>query len=153
MAPGVGRLGPIELDSFPYSFRKDLVVHEAHRHPYIESLGLLFLLKLRCDDSFGRRPHGCWRLLFVLVLMPWLKKYRVSGFEQGRDITELQDKIAAAGEDESRKQELEEELDDLIKRHEKSDEKEVETMKKELQYLRQRVLILMKQKGYARSEV
>ena len=128
-------------------------MHEAHRHPYIESLGLLFLLKLRCDDSFGRRPNGCWRLLFVLILMPWLKKYRVSGFEQGRDITELQDKIAAAGEDESRKQELEEELDDLIKRHEKSDEKEVETMKKELQYLRQRVLILMKQKGYARSEV
>lgn len=153
MAPGVGRLGPIELDSFPYSFRKDLVVHEAHRHPYIESLGLLFLLKLQCGASFGRRPHGCWRLLFVLTLMPWLKKYRVSGYEQGRDITELQDKIAAAGEDESRKQELEEELDDLIKRHEKSDEKEVETMKKELQYLRQRVLVLMKQKGYVRSEL
>lgn len=85
--------------------------------------------------------------------MPWLKKYRVSGYEQGRDITELQDKIAAAGEDESRKQELEEELDDLIKRHEKSDEKEVETMKKELQYLRQRVSVLMKQKGYVRSEL
>ena len=36
---------------------------------------------------------------------------------------------------------------------EKSDEKEVEMMKKELQYLRQRVLVLMEEKGYARSEI
>ena len=85
--------------------------------------------------------------------MPWLKKYRVSGYEKGRHITELQDKIAAAEEGESRKRELEEELDDLIKSHDKSDEKEVEMMKKELQYLRQRVLVLMEEKGYARSEI
>lgn len=152
LAPGVGRIGPVELDSFPYSFRKDLVLHEAHRHPYIESLGVLFLLKLRCGDSFGSRPNACWRLLFVLALMPWLQKYRVSGYKDGMDITELQDKIAAADDEPSRR-ELEEELGDLIERHEKSDDKEIEVMKKELEYLRKRVKVLMKQKGYERSDI
>ena len=77
LAPGVGRIGKIELDSYPISYRKDLLLHEAHRHPYIERLGMLILLKLRLGSRFGRNPHACWRLLFMVALCPWLAKYRV----------------------------------------------------------------------------
>lgn len=28
--------GPVELDSYPLMFRKDILAHEAHRHPYLE---------------------------------------------------------------------------------------------------------------------
>lgn len=152
LAPGVGRIGPVELDSFPYSFRKDLVAHEAHRHPYIECFGLLCLLKLRCGDSFGNSPHACWRLLFVLTLMPWLKKYRVSGYDMDQDITELEDRIAAANDGPSR-WELEEELGGLRERQEKSKEQDTELMQKELEYLRKRLKALMDEKGFERSQI
>ena len=75
LAPGVGRIAGVELDSYPVSFRKDLLLHEAHRHPYIERLGMLLLLKLRLGSRFGRNPHACWRLLFTVALCPWLAKY------------------------------------------------------------------------------
>ena len=29
-------MGPIELDAYPLMYRKDLLAHEAHRHPYLE---------------------------------------------------------------------------------------------------------------------
>lgn len=29
-------IGPVELDAYPLMFRKDLLAHEAHRHPYME---------------------------------------------------------------------------------------------------------------------
>jgi hypothetical protein len=45
---------------------------------YLERFGLLCLLKLRCGDRFGSRAGGAWQLLFVLCLMPWLRKYRSS---------------------------------------------------------------------------
>jgi len=83
LAPGVGAIGPIELDHFPYAFRRDLLAHEAHRHPYIELFGQLCLLKIRCGKAFGSRAHASWRLLFVVTLMPWLKQYRVRGTMNG----------------------------------------------------------------------
>ncbi|KAG7348536.1 hypothetical protein IV203_017241 [Nitzschia inconspicua] len=66
------------LDRAPVYYRKDLLLHEAHRHPYIERLGALCLLKLNQGRAFGTRGGSAWRLLFVLTLMPWLKKYRVA---------------------------------------------------------------------------
>ena len=33
LAPGVGRVGPLELDNYPHIFLKDILAHEAHRHP------------------------------------------------------------------------------------------------------------------------
>jgi hypothetical protein len=59
-------------------YRKDLLLHEAHRHPYVERLGALCLLKLNRGDAFGTRGGSAWRLLYVLSLMPWLKKYRAN---------------------------------------------------------------------------
>ena len=68
-------VGPFELDSFPLVFKKDLLAHEAHRHPYIERLGVMYMLKLKYDD-FGTRAGTYWRLLFIHALMPWMQKYR-----------------------------------------------------------------------------
>ena len=77
MAPGIGEVGPIKLDGLPFAFRRDLLSHEAHRHPYLELFGLICLVKLRCGASgFATRSHSALRLLAVLTLMPWLKKYR-----------------------------------------------------------------------------
>jgi len=76
LSTDVSKFGPINLDDLPISFRKDLLIHEAHRHPYIERLGLLYLLKLRLGPKFATRSGGAWRILFVLVLMPWLRRYR-----------------------------------------------------------------------------
>ena len=77
LADGVGFIGPIALDSYPISFRKDLLQHDAHRHPYIERLATMYMMKLRYGQDFGVRACSCWRLLFVLCLMPWMRKYRL----------------------------------------------------------------------------
>jgi len=76
-ARGVGNLSFYTLDGLPNQFRKDMLLHDAHRHPYIESLGKTYLLKLRYGDKFGTRAGGAWRLIFCLALMPWLRRYRL----------------------------------------------------------------------------
>ena len=48
-----------------------------HRHPLIERLGLLYLLKLYNGKDFGTQAGAYWRMLFVLALMPWMRNYRV----------------------------------------------------------------------------
>merc|ERR1712013_498223 len=54
-----------------------LLAMDAHRHPYIELMGLMYLMKLRHKEDFGSAPGSAWRLLFVDALMPWLKKKRI----------------------------------------------------------------------------
>lgn len=108
LAPGVGYVGVFALDSGHVGFKKDLLIHEAvsllyvplslislffevshskgyfalnllkHRHPYLERLGTLYLMKLHHGPEFGSRAGAYWRLLFVLTLMPWLRDYRAS---------------------------------------------------------------------------
>jgi len=81
LAKGIGMLGSINLDNLPSVFRTDLLSVDAHRHPYIERLGLMYIMKLRHGNNFGNRAGSIWRLLFVLALMPWLRKYRISSGE------------------------------------------------------------------------
>jgi hypothetical protein len=61
LAKGLGRIGPIELDGYPTIHLRELLSHEAHRHPYIELLGYIYLLKLRHSDEFGKTAGTCWR--------------------------------------------------------------------------------------------
>jgi len=77
LSEGVGRLGCFELDNYPRVHTKDLLSNEAHRHPYLELLGVVYLMKLRHADGFGSSAGSAWRLLFVYSLFPWLNSYRL----------------------------------------------------------------------------
>jgi hypothetical protein len=77
LAEGVGQIGPLEFDPYPTIHIRDLVAHEAHRHPYIEILGSMYLMKLRYSDKFGSRAGSAWRLMFIYALMPWMHRYRI----------------------------------------------------------------------------
>lgn len=77
LSESAGFLAGIELDPYPTIFRKDILAHEAHRHPYLERLGVMYLLKLGHDD-FGNYAGTCWRMLFVYALVPWMRKHRIS---------------------------------------------------------------------------
>jgi hypothetical protein len=75
---------------YPHTFRKAILAAEAHRHPYIERLGMMYLMKLKHGDKFGKRSSSTWRLLFVFALMPWLQKYRIH-HEKENDSIEASD--------------------------------------------------------------
>lgn len=78
LADEISRIGTYEIDLYPKSHLQAILLQEAHRHPYIESLGLVYLMKLRFGTNFGNRAGSCWRLIFVYALMPWLHRYRYS---------------------------------------------------------------------------
>jgi len=69
-----GRLKPWSVDLYPMIFRADILAHEAHRHPYIETIGLVYLYKLRYQE-FANTAGSTWRILFVMTLFPWLRRY------------------------------------------------------------------------------
>lgn len=77
LAPGVGQIMGVDLDPFPTIHLRDILATEAHRHPYIELLGKVYLMKLRYGTKFGSNAGSCWRLIFVYALMPWMQKYRI----------------------------------------------------------------------------
>lgn len=65
------------LDGYPLIYMKNILANEAHCHPYIELLGVMYLMKLQYGKNFATRAGSTWRLLFVTALMPWVMKYRV----------------------------------------------------------------------------
>ncbi|CAB9512556.1 expressed unknown protein [Seminavis robusta] len=69
------------LDAAPVAFRRDILAHEAHLHPYIERLGSMYLARLRHGESFGSKAGTAWRCLFVTGLSPWSVKHRVNSRE------------------------------------------------------------------------
>lgn len=98
LADGVGRLlGSVELDNYPNIMLKDILSHEAHRHPYIELLGVMYLMKLRYGKNFGQRAGSTWRLIFVCALFPFLNKYRI--LEKNELPDEVEDDLELAVRD------------------------------------------------------
>jgi hypothetical protein len=77
LAEGVGVIFNSPLDSYPMAFRRDLIIHEAHRHPWIERLGTMYMMKLQHGHNFGSRGGAAWRTVLVLALFPWLRKHRL----------------------------------------------------------------------------
>jgi hypothetical protein len=53
---------------YPIAFRKDPLSHDAHRHPSLERLGTMYMMKLSYGDDFSQCSRSCWRVLFVLCL-------------------------------------------------------------------------------------
>lgn len=77
------RFGGYHFDTSPTSYRKDILLHDTHRHPFMLRLGSMYLMKLAYGDKFSSPAGTCWRNLFVIALMPWIKRYRV--FENSSD--------------------------------------------------------------------
>jgi len=102
----------IDIDRYPHVFRQVILVSDAHRHPYIERLGMMYLMKLKHGASFGKRSNSTWRLLFVFALMPWLQKYRIA-----EDIGDIDgEKLTEAYEMVKKKNDEVNELKNVIKR-------------------------------------
>ena len=70
-----------KLDNLPEAFYRDILVHEAHHHPFIERLGEMYLMRLRYGKNFGTVSGVAWRSLLVTCLMPWIAKYKVNSAE------------------------------------------------------------------------
>ena len=64
------------FDKIAINFRKDILVTEAHRHPYLDRIGGMYLMRHAYGHHFGSNAGARWRQLFCVALMPWLKKYR-----------------------------------------------------------------------------
>eukprot|EP00586_Coscinodiscus_wailesii_P004862 CAMPEP_0172483404 /NCGR_PEP_ID=MMETSP1066-20121228/10399_1 /TAXON_ID=671091 /ORGANISM="Coscinodiscus wailesii, Strain CCMP2513" /LENGTH=529 /DNA_ID=CAMNT_0013247263 /DNA_START=202 /DNA_END=1791 /DNA_ORIENTATION=- len=69
----------IEIDPLPKNFRRMLLLQEAHRHPYVEVIGRIYLMKLHygVNNGFIKKSGSCWRLLFIRALMPWIASYHI----------------------------------------------------------------------------
>lgn len=104
LAPGVAELEyfGVYLDNHPQIFLMDILQHEAHRHPLIETFGVMNLLKLQHGREFGTKAGSTWRLLFVMILMPWLTKYRSMARPDMRDLAYAEYDEADHHEDKSK---------------------------------------------------
>eukprot|EP00551_Chaetoceros_affinis_P015122 CAMPEP_0203714454 /NCGR_PEP_ID=MMETSP0091-20130426/71093_1 /ASSEMBLY_ACC=CAM_ASM_001089 /TAXON_ID=426623 /ORGANISM="Chaetoceros affinis, Strain CCMP159" /LENGTH=139 /DNA_ID=CAMNT_0050592525 /DNA_START=191 /DNA_END=610 /DNA_ORIENTATION=- len=76
VSKGVGRFGWLDLEPYNNWFLTAILSTEAHRHPYIETLGVAYLMKLKYSNDFIDQVGVKWRTIFVTALMPWLVKYR-----------------------------------------------------------------------------
>lgn len=63
------------FDTVPQKYVTELLVHDAHRHPFIERLVAMYLMRLKHGEYFSTDAGAQWRVVFVLTLMPWMVKY------------------------------------------------------------------------------
>ena len=97
LAPGVGDFSFVSFDPMPSIHLRCVIAQEAHRHPYVEAAGTLFLMKLHHGDSVLTRAGVVWRLLFVHALMPWMAKYRKAGGLCGDEMAKSNKNISRTG--------------------------------------------------------
>lgn len=64
------------FDTVPHKFISEILVHDAHRHPYVERMAALYLMRLRYGEHFCSDAGAAWRRLFIATLFPWMLKYR-----------------------------------------------------------------------------
>lgn len=159
LATGVGRFGPVELDSVSIAFEKDLLIHEAHRHMFIERFGLLCLIKLHAGDKFANRAGSAWRLLFVLITMPWLRKYRVD-----RNTIALEEEIEQIQDDMEGETDVWRRTEQMLKLKELQSEKammnvekesldEASALRKRNEYLEEKVKLLQQRLDERSSQI
>ena len=63
------------FDTVPSKYFAEILEHEAHRHPYIERLAGMYLMRLKHGEYFSGDAGAQWRVVFTLTLMPWLVKF------------------------------------------------------------------------------
>lgn len=159
LATGVGRFGPVELDSVSIAFEKDLLIHEAHRHMFIERFGLLCLIKLHAGNKFANRAGSAWRLLFVLITMPWLRKYRVD-----RNTIALEEEIEQIQDDMEGETDVWRRTEQMLKLKELQSEKammnvekesidEASALRKRNEYLEEKVKLLQQRLDERSSQI
>ena len=73
-------VGPLQ-DQYPKYFRQQLLLHESHKHPWLEVLGKLYLMKFRYRENFVSSAGYSYRLIFALSILPNLRKYRLQNRE------------------------------------------------------------------------
>jgi hypothetical protein len=66
------------MDAVADNFRREVLVHDAHLHPYLDRLSGMYMRRLRHKEKFGSVESQAWRSLFVIGLCPWLVKHRVN---------------------------------------------------------------------------
>lgn len=63
------------FDTVPQKYFTEILEHDAHRHPFIERLAAMYLMRLKHGQYFSTDAGAQWRVVFVLTLMPWLVKF------------------------------------------------------------------------------
>ena len=84
-------VGPLQ-DHYPKYFRQQLLLHESHKHPWLEVLGKLYLMKFRHRENFISSAGYSYRLIFTLSLLPYLRKYRL----QNRETDDNKEEVSRA---------------------------------------------------------
>lgn len=79
-----GRLTHIHITDLMVPFLSCYI----YRHPYIERITQMYLMKLNFPSFGSNRAAAAWRQVLVAAIMPWFRKFRV--FREERLLQSLQ---------------------------------------------------------------
>jgi hypothetical protein len=78
------------FDTVPIKFTTEILLHEAHRHPFVERMAAMYLMRLKYGEHFCSDAGAAWRRLFIATLFPWMLKYR-EGYDDNKADDEYED--------------------------------------------------------------